>query len=104
MLGRIQAEAEAKLKQAIEEAKGRDATRADQYTVGRWMEVWFEQYAKEKVRPSSHQICHGYTSTTNLAKEQKLISANLTEGCALPKLEHKEKKTLPAGQLQSFLR
>ncbi len=82
MLGRIQAEAEAKLKQAIEEAKGRDATRADQYTVGRWMEVWFEQYAKE----------------------QKLISANLTEGCALPKLEHKEKKTLPAGQLQSFLR
>ena len=39
-----------------------------------------------------------------LAKEQKIIVSNPTEGCALPKLEHKEMKTLPIEQLTSFLR
>ena len=39
-----------------------------------------------------------------LAKEQKLIATDPTEGCALPKLEHKEMKTLPVEQLASFLR
>ena len=40
----------------------------------------------------------------NLAREQKLITANPAEGCALPRLEHKEMKTLLVEQLQSFLR
>ena len=35
--------------------------------------------------------------------EQKLIAANPTDGCALPKLEHREMKTLPTEQLVSFL-
>ena len=61
VLGRTQAEARAKLKQAIEEAKIVDQTKAKKYTVGEWMDVWFENYAKVKVRPSSHQT---YTSTT----------------------------------------
>ena len=39
-----------------------------------------------------------------LAKEQKIIATDPTEGCALPKLEHKEMKTLPIEQLTSFLR
>ena len=39
-----------------------------------------------------------------LAKEQKIIAADPTEGCALPKLEHKEMQTLPVEQLASFLR
>ncbi len=39
-----------------------------------------------------------------LAKEQKIIAADPTEGCALPKLEHREMKTLPVEQLTSFLR
>ena len=127
------------------------------------MEVWFEHYAKVKVRPSSHQTYRGYidnhikpnigkiplekltslelqkfykklleqgrvdrlesrrqakglspktvrnihqiiSSTMNLAREQKLITANPAEGCALPRLEHKEMKTLLVEQLQSFLR
>lgn len=163
VLGKTQAEAKAKLKQAIEEAKGLDATKAGQYTVGQWMDVWFEHYAKVKVRPSSHQTYRGYienhikpnigtipleklttldlqklykelltrgrvdrveakgqpkglsaktvrnlhqiiSSAMTLAKEQKLISTSPAEGCALPKLEHREMKTLPAEQLQSFLR
>ena len=60
VLGKTQAEAKAKLKQAIEEAKGLDAAKAGRYTVGQWMEVWFEHYAKVKVRASSHQTYRGY--------------------------------------------
>ncbi|ERI76460.1 hypothetical protein HMPREF0239_02119, partial [Clostridium sp. ATCC BAA-442] len=46
-----------------------------------------------------HQII---SSTMNLAREQKLITANPAEGCAPPQLEHKEMKTLLVEQLQSF--
>ena len=60
VLGRTQAEARAKLKQAIEEAKQVDLVKSKQYTVGEWMDVWFENYAKVKVRPSSHQTYRGY--------------------------------------------
>ena len=163
VLGRTQAEARAKLKQAIEEAKQVDPVKAKQYTVGEWMDVWFENYAKVKVRPSSHQTYRGYidnhikpnigkiplgklssldlqkfykkllsngrverieskkqskglspktvrnlhqiiTSAMKLAKEQKLIATDPTDGCALPKVEHREMKTLPVEQLASFLR
>ena len=163
VLGRTQAEARAKLKQAIEEAKIVDQTKAKKYTVGEWMDVWFENYAKVKVRPPSHQTYRGYidnhikpnigkislskltslelqkfykkllssgrmerieskkqskglspktvrnlhqiiASAMKLAKEQKLIATAPTDGCALPKVEHREMKTLPVEQLASFLR
>ena len=48
-----------------------------------------------------HQII---ASAMKLAKEQKLILSDPTEGCALPKVEHREMKTLPVEQLASFLR
>ena len=163
VLGRTQAEARAKLKQAIEEAKIVAQTNANKYTVPEWMDVWFENYAKVKVRPSSHQTYRGYidnhikpnigkiplgklssldlqkfykkllssgrverieskkqskglspktvrnlhqiiASAMKLAREQRLIAADPTEGCALPKVERKEMKTLPVEQLTSFLR
>ena len=163
VLGRTQAEARAKLKAAIEEAKSLDVTKAGKYTVGAWMDEWFENYARIKVRPSSHQTYRGYidnhikpnigkiplekltslelqklykklltsgridrveskrqpkglsaktvrnihqiiASAMKLAKEQRLITTDPTEGCALPKLEHREMKTLPVEQLTSFLR
>ena len=163
VLGRTQAEAKAKLKAAIEETKSLDVTKTGKYTVGAWMDEWFENYAKVKVRPSSHQTYRGYidnhikpnigkiplekltslelqklykkllisgrinrieskhqakglspktvrnihqiiASAMKLAKEQKIIVSDPTEGCALPKLEHKEMKTLPIEQLTSFLR
>ena len=44
------------------------------------------------------------SSAMDFAKDQKLIAGNPTDGCALPKLEHREMKTLPAEQLTSFLR
>ena len=136
--------------------------RTEQYTVGQWMDVWFENCAKIKVRPSSHKTYRGYidnhikpsigkiplgklssldlqklykkllsggrverveskkqpkglsaktvrninqviSSAMDFAVDQKLISTNPTNGCALPKLEHREMKTLPAEQLASFL-
>ncbi len=163
ILGKTQAEVKAKLKQAIQESTEIDMIRAEQYTVGQWMDVWFENYAKIKVRPSSHQTYKGYienhikpnigsvplsklsslqlqklykklltkgrvdrieakeqpkglspktvrninqviSSAMDFAKGQKLISVNPTDGCALPKLEHREMKTLPVEQLTSFLR
>ena len=163
VLGRTQAEAKAKLKAAIEEAKSLDVTKTGKYTVGTWMDEWFENYAKIKVRPSSHQTYRGYidnhikpdigklplekltslelqklykklltsgridrveskhqakglgpktvrnihqiiASAMKLAKEQRLIAADPTEGCTLPKLKRKEMKTLPIEQLASFLR
>ena len=163
VLGRTQAEAKTKLKAAIEETKSLDVTKAGKYTVGAWMDEWFENYAKIKVRPSSHQTYLGYidnhikpnigkiplekltslelqklykkllekgrverieskgqskglspktvrnihqiiASAMKLAKEQRLIAADPTEGCALPKLEHREMKALPVEQLTSFLR
>lgn len=163
VLGKTQAETKAKLKQAIQESAEVDIIKAGQYTVGQWMDVWFENCAKIKVRPSSHQTYRGYidnhikpnignvplnklsalhlqklykklltggrverteakkqpkglsaktvrntnqviSSAMDFAREQKLISCNPTDGCALPKLEHQEMKTLPAEQLTSFLR
>ena len=163
VLGKTQTEVKAKLKQAIQENAEVDTLKAAQYTVGQWMDVWFENYAKIKVRPSSHQTYRGYidnhikpnigkiplgklttlelqklykkllsrgrvdrieakgqpkglspktvrnihqviSSAMDFAKAQKLIAVNPADGCALPKLEHREMKTLPAEQLASFLR
>ena len=60
VLGRSQAEVKEKLKQAIGETQALDIIKAGKYTVGEWMEVWFQDYAKIKVRPSSHQTYQGY--------------------------------------------
>ena len=162
VLAKTQKECKEKLKRAIEENAKVDTIKAEQYTVGQWMDVWFENCAKVKVRPSSHQTYHGYidnhikpnigdiplnklsslhlqklykkllaggrverveakgqpkglsaktvrninqviSSAMDFARDQKLISGNPTDGCALPKLEHKEMKTLPVEQLTSFL-
>ena len=163
VLGRSQAEVKEKLKQAIGEAHALDITKAGKYTVGEWMEVWFQDYAKIKVRPSSHQTYQGYihnhirpnigdiplekltslelqkfykkllaqgrvdrveakgqpkglsaktvrnihqilSSALKLAQEQRLILSNPAEGCALPRVEHQEMKTLTTVQLASFFR
>lgn len=60
VLGKTQAEVRDKLKKAIEETAGLDVVKAGQYTLGQWMDVWYENYAKLKVRPSSHQTYRGY--------------------------------------------
>ena len=127
------------------------------------MEEWFENVAKLKVRPSSHQTYRGYidhhiapnigkitleelstmdlqklyrklmnkgrverieaehqpkglsaktvrninqviSSAMDFAVAQKIISENPCKAVVLPKVEHKEMQTIPAEQLQAFLK
>lgn len=60
VLGKTQAEVKEKLRKALEEAKKMDFTRTGKYTVEQWMDEWFENVCKIKVRPSSHQTYRGY--------------------------------------------
>ena len=161
VLGKTQVEVKEKLKKAIEESGSIDYGRAKSYTVGSWLEVWLENYAKIKLRPSTFKTSQGFLknhikpnigdiplseltaldlqkfykhlldagrvdrieakskpkglspktvrnihqmigSAYNLAVEQKLVTRNPTQGCALPKIEHQEMKTLTAEQLGAF--
>ena len=161
VLGKTQTEVKEKLKRAIEENVGIDYGRAKTYTVGSWLEVWMENYAKIKLRPSTFKTSQGFLknhikpqiggipladltsldlqrfykhlldggrvdrveakkkpkglapktvrnihqmigSAYNLAREQKLVTRNPTQGCALPKVEHKEMRTLTSDQLSAF--
>ena len=162
VLGKTQAEVKEKLKKAIEENIGIDYGRAKNYTVGNWLEVWYENYAKIKMRPSTYLTYHGYIenhikpqlggiplaeltsldlqqfykhlldggrvdrieakkkpeglapktvrnihqmicSAYNLAMEQRLVTKNPTQGCALPKVEHKEMKNVDRRPTQRLL-
>ncbi len=60
VLGKTQNEVKEKLKKALDESQKLDFTRTGKYTVNQWMEEWFENVCKIKVRPSSHQTYRGY--------------------------------------------
>ena len=60
VLGKTQAEVKEKLQKALVQAKKIDFVKTGKYTVAMWMEEWFENVAKLKVRPSSHQTYRGY--------------------------------------------
>ena len=60
VLGKTQAEVKEKLKKAIEENVGIDYGRAKTCTVGSWLEVWMENYAKVKLRPSTFKTSQGF--------------------------------------------
>ncbi len=45
VLGKTRAEVSEKLKQAIEEAKALDVSRADEFTVKSWALSWYELYS-----------------------------------------------------------
>ncbi len=60
VLGKTQNEVKEKLKKALEESQKLDFTRTGKYTVSQWMEEWFENVCKIKVRASSHQTYRGY--------------------------------------------
>ena len=163
VLGKTQAEVKEKLKKAIENSRQLDYTKEGKYTVGQWLDEWFEAYAKVKVRSSSHQTYKGYienhikpnigeipiekltsltlqkfykklltegripriesekqpkglsaktvrninqviSSAMDMAVKHKLILSNPTDGCELPKVEHREMRTIHAEQLGAFLR
>ena len=53
VLGKTQAEAKEKLAKAIAEAETLDAQRVDEYTLGTWLQTWYELYAKPHLRFST---------------------------------------------------
>ena len=60
VLGKTQAEVKEKLKTAIEENVGIDYGKAKSFTVGSWLEVWMENYARIKLRPSTFKTSQGF--------------------------------------------
>ena len=61
----VRQEIKEKLKKAIEENVGIDYGRAKTYTVGSWLEVWMENYAKIKLRPSTFKTSQGFLKNTS---------------------------------------
>ena len=61
VLGKTQAELKEKLKSAIEKNNTLDL-KAGEYTVGQWLDVWMENYAKLQVRASSYKTYQGFIS------------------------------------------
>ena len=106
VLGKTQAEVKEKLKKALVEAGQIDFTKSGKYTVGTWMDEWFENVAKINVRPSSHQTYRGYIDNHikpnigNIPLEklttmdlQKLYRTLLTKG----RVERIEAENQPSG-------
>ena len=106
VLGKTQAEVKEKLKKALMEAGQIDFTKSGKYTVGTWMDEWFENVAKIKVRSSSHQTYRGYIDNHikpnigNIPLEklttmdlQKLYRTLLTKG----RVERIEAEKQPSG-------
>ena len=60
VLGKTQSEVKEKLKKALEENLKVDYAKTGKYTVTQWMNEWYENVAKIKVRASSHQTYRGY--------------------------------------------
>ena len=53
VLGKTQVEVKEKLKAALEEIKGIDVARSEDYTVATWLRTWYELYAKPNVRTAT---------------------------------------------------
>ena len=53
VLGKTQAEVKEKLAKAVAEAEAVDVRRADEYTLGTWLQTWYELYAKPHLRFST---------------------------------------------------
>ena len=71
VLGKTQAEVKEKLKKAIEENVGIDYGRAKTYTVGSWLEVWMENYAKVKLRPSTFKTSPRFSEKPHQAADRQ---------------------------------
>ena len=53
VLGKTQAEVKEKLAKAVAEAETVDVRRADEYTLGTWLQTWYELYVKPHLRFST---------------------------------------------------
>ena len=96
VLGKTQAEVKEKLKKAIEENVGIDYGRAKTYTVGKWLDVWYENYAKIKMRPSTYLTYHGYIENHIKPQLGKIPLTDLT----MLHLQQFYKKLLAEGRVE----
>ena len=60
ILGKSQAEVKEKLKHALEESHMLDVGKAEDYTVEKWVNEWFELYSKPYIRESTQRFYQGY--------------------------------------------
>ncbi len=60
VLGKTQAEVKEKLRLAIEESQGLDVSKADDYTVGKWVEIWYEIYSRPHIRESTQRYYRSF--------------------------------------------
>ena len=73
-------------------------------TEGRIPRIESEKQPRGLSAKTVRNINQVISSAMDMAVRHKLILSNPTEGCELPKVEHREMKTLPAEQLGAFLR
>ena len=80
VLGKTQAEVKEKLAKAVAEAESVDVRRADEYTLGTWLQTWYELYAKPHLRFSTAeyyrrgielQIASGQLFERNIANTRR---------------------------------
>ena len=55
VLGKTQAEVKEKLKAALELSQRLDISKAEEYTVEKWVNVWFETYSKPNIREKTQE-------------------------------------------------
>ena len=53
VLGKTQAEVREKLKQAMEDSQKTTVSKNQDFTVGQWATLWFENYARPSIREST---------------------------------------------------
>lgn len=73
-------------------------------TEGRIPRIESEKQPRGLSAKTVRNINQVISSAMDMAVRHKLILTNPTEGCELPKVEHREMKTLPAERLGAFLR
>ena len=76
VLGKTQAEVKEKLAQAMESIKDLDVVRMDDYTVGTWLTIWYNLYAKPNVRVSTAEY---YRRSIELHVNPRIGNIKLTK-------------------------
>ena len=85
------------LENELREIRGDERGRKPRNTPwGEWMDVWFENYAKVKVRPSSHQTYRGYIDNHIKPNIGKIPLSKLTS----LELQKFYKKLLSSGRVE----
>ena len=131
VLGKTQAEVKEKLARAITEAETLDTRRSDEYTLGTWLQTWYELYAKltgrdlqwlykdlqehGRLREAQKGKQPGLSDSTirgihtmlhnalDRAVKERLIVRNPADDCVPPKIPKHEMKILPPEQIKSYL-